>query len=736
MALRTVLKRVGRILPLAAFAGLLLTALFLVANVEQESGQLGRMSLWIFLVTGIALLVLLAAIATRLARLVRDVRRGRPGARLRARLVTIFTALALPPVVIVWLFSTEFLTETIAGWLDAGTEAALADSIELGQLFLDLRTRESRNRLARIADGLPAGGRGLDEERQLDYLFGQLSSAGPAELTLFDASGQVQALVHLDPARMVADLPSSFALSQAARGQPYAAAEPTAEGMQIRVLMPVDTVPGEARTLQGIFPLPDDFAVLADSIEQAYFRQENVAYLRQRLQQSFVLILFLVLAMTALLAMLLAFNAAGRLVRPIRELADATELMRQGRFPETLDVPSRDELGFLVESFNDMATGLEAAQRELSNERRYLQTVLARLSAGVLAFDGARRLEAMNDSAGAILGLDPASARGLTPAELAERHPALAALFEGIDRRIERAGGDWREEIKLERPDTALALVCRGSTLPGDDAGPGERSEGPDPDRDAPRPAGHVVVFDDVTQLDQAQRQAAWAELAQRLAHEVKNPLTPIRLAAERLSLKLEPVLEGDRRQLLERATRTIVHQVDALRELVDAFGDYTRPGTPRREPLDVEALVRDVVELWTTGDSGVTVTIDLQGSEARPLGDPGQFRQILNNLVQNAREAHPDGAPHLVIRSRALRRDGRDWLGLELRDDGPGFDPAMLARVFEPYATTKPRGTGLGLAIVHRIVDAMGGRIRAANAESGGALLTLELPVPAQPPR
>ncbi len=728
MALRAVLKRVGRILPLAAFAGLLLTALFLVANVEQESGQLGRMSLWIFLVTGIALLVLLAAIGTRLVRLVRDVRQGRPGARLRARLVTIFTALALPPVVIVWLFSTEFLTETIAGWLDAGTEAALADSIELGQLFLDLRTRESRNRLARIADGLPSGGRAIDEERQLDYLFGQVSSAGPAELTLFDASGQVQVLVHLDPARMVADLPSSFALSQSVRGQTYAAAEPTADGLQIRVLIPVDTAPGEARTLQGIFPLPDDFAVLAGSIEQAYFRQENVAYLRQRLQQSFVLILSLVLAMTALLAMLLAFNAAGRLVRPIRELADATELMRQGRFPETLDVRSRDELGFLVESFNEMATGLEAAQRELSNERRYLETVLGRLSAGVLAFDGARRLEAMNDSAGAILGLDPVDARGLTPAELAKRHPALAALFDGIDRRIERAGDDWREEIKLERPDTALALVCRGSTLPGD--GDVHGKEG------GSHPTGHVVVFDDVTQLDQAQRQAAWAELAQRLAHEVKNPLTPIRLAAERLSLKLEPALEGDRRQLLDRATRTIIHQVDALRELVDAFGDYTRPGVARREPLDIDALVRDVVELWTTGDSGVTVTIDVQDDAARPLGDPGQFRQILNNLVQNAREAHPDGTPHLVISSRLLHRDGRDWLALELRDDGPGFDPALLARVFEPYATTKPRGTGLGLAIVHRIVDAMGGRIRAGNAASGGARLTLDLPVPAQPQR
>ena len=271
-------------------------------------------------------------------------------------------------------------------------------------------------------------------------------------------------------------------------------------------------------------------------------------------------------------------------------------------------------------------------------------------------------------------------------------------------------------EIKLERADAALALVCRGSVLPGT----------------AEHAAGQVVVFDDVTELDQAQRQAAWAELAQRLAHEVKNPLTPIRLAAERLQMRLEPALDATRRAVLDRATRTIINQVDALRELVDAFGDYTRPGVNRREPLDADALVRDVVELWTAGDSGVTVELHSAAGEARPLGDPGQFRQILNNLIQNAREAHPDGTPQLTVRTSIRSHDARDWLVLEVVDDGPGFDPGLLDRVFEPYASTKPRGTGLGLAIVHRIVDTMGGRIRADNPPAGGARLTLELPVPA----
>lgn len=714
MAFRSVLRRVARILPLAAVAGLLLTSLFLVANVEQDSVQLGRMSLVIFLSTGIALLVLLIAIGHRLVRLVGDVRDKRPGARLRARMVGIFTALALPPVVIVYLFSAEFLTETIAGWLDTGTESALSDSIDLAQLFLDLRTREARNHLSRIAARLPDG---IDEDRQLDYLFSQVSTAGPAELALLDPSGRVQALVHIDPSRMVADLPSAFALSQANRNQPYASAEPAGDRLQIRAMLPIETSPGQTAILQGIFPLPDDFATLAGRIEQAYFRQENVAFLRQNLQQSFVLILSLVLAMTALLAMLLAFNAAGRLVRPIRELADAIELMRQGRFPETLAVTSRDELGFLVESFNEMATGLEGAQQQLSAEQRYLETVLSRLSAGVMTFDAGPRLVAANDSAQAILSIPLDQLVGRTPAELAEQRPELAALFATIQQRIQRPGAAWRQEVKVERPGAALALVCRGSTLPDMDG------QGP----------GHVVVFDDVTQLDQAQRQAAWAELAQRLAHEVKNPLTPIRLAAERLQMRLGDAVDGDRAALLQRSTRTIINQVDALRGLVDAFGDYTRPGSTQLEPLDVEALVRDVVDLWTAGDSGVNFDCDLEAPGRFPLGDPGQFRQILNNLVQNAREAHPDQSPRISIRSREQSHAEQSTLVIEVGDDGPGFSPEMLERVFEPYSTTKPRGTGLGLAIVHRIIDESGGRIEAGNADDGGACLTIHLPLPAK---
>lgn len=715
MAARSLLSRFARLLPLASVAGLLLAALFLVASVEQESSRLGSMTLAVLLLTGVALLVLLVAIGQRMIRLVRDLRAEAPGARLRARLVAVFIGLALPPVVVVYLFSLEFLGNTVEGWFDTGAEPALADSIDLGQMFLDLRTRQARDQLARIAAGMPRLG---DEDELLDYLFARVSSSGPTELTLLTPSGRVENLVHIDPQRMVSDLPSAFALNQAARGDEYSAAEAGERGLRIRVLVPVQAVPGRTpeHILQGIFPLPQNFSELATSIEQAYFRYENVAFLRERLQQSFILILSLVLGITVLLAMLLAFNAARRLVRPIRDLAQATELMREGEFPEMLDVASRDELGFLVESFNSMALQLGRTQRQLESQRHYLETLLGRLSAGVIAFDSRGRLSAANQSASDILGVELDQFQGREIGHLRDRLPALGELFDLVAQRMRAADDPWRQEVKLERADQALALVCRGSTLP---------------DSNDPQRTGHVVVFDDVTMLDQAQRQAAWAELARRLAHEVKNPLTPIRLAAERLRLRLGDDPDPTRARLVERATGTIINQVDSLRRLVDAFGDYSRPGNNRREPLDIEPLIDAVVDLWSAGDTGVRFELDLEHGNARPVGDPGQIQQVLNNLVQNAREAHPEHKPLLSIRSRIRSgSEDHDWLELSIADDGPGFDAEILPQAFDPYASTKPRGTGLGLAIVQRIVVQMGGRIEALNDPDGGARIRLLLPL------
>ncbi|WP_376693648.1 sensor histidine kinase [Wenzhouxiangella sp. EGI_FJ10409] len=700
--------RVLRAIPIVAVLMLLLAALYLVSTVEQEATQLGRLAQWIFALTGVAVLVLLGIIVGRAVRLFRRLKAGEPGARLTARLVAVFVALTLPPVVILYLFAIQFLSDTIDGWMDTRAEQALADSIELGQMFLELRTRDVRDEIRRLAQQLDTG----DEDRLFRQLLRQVSSAGPTELAVLDASGSATVSASIEPGRIVSERPGDFALSQALQDEEYAAAEPGEDGILIRVLRNLgsSTLGGDALLLQAIYPLPSEFGELAGRIESAYHRYQNVTYLRVRLQQSLVLILSLVLLLTVLLAMLLGFNAARRLTQPIRELAQATEELAAGRFPRDLEVTSRDELGFLVRSFNTMTRELASSRQQLEAQRRYLEIVLGRLSAGVLAIDGDDCISAFNDSASRILDLDPDQDSGLRLVELAARRPELAPLIDLIVDRHAAPGTDWRQEIKLGPPEQPLVLVCRGSDLPAETG-------------------GHVVVFDDVTVLDQAQREAAWAEVARRLAHEVKNPLTPIQLAAERLAWKLEPVLEAPQRELLTRATSTIRAQVDALRRLVDSFGDYARPARLKAERVDPARIIREVVDLYGSGDIPIHFVLAVPESPLSVMADPGQLRQLLINLVRNAQEAHPQGQPDIRISLEGVARDGLEGVEMILHDNGPGFSGEVLSRIFEPYVTTKPRGSGLGLAIVRRIVEDHGGVIGVNNIDAGGAEVRIWLP-------
>lgn len=698
------MRRVLRALPIVAALVVLLAALYLVSDVEREGARLGLLVLWVFLITGVALLVLVSVIAGRLVRLGRDIRQRLPGARLSRRLVVIFFALALTPVAILYLFAVQFLSETIERWFDVQSEAALADAVELGQMFIELRTREVRNDLVRLSGSLET----RDEDEQFRLLIRRVSRTGPTELTILDAAGRSQAFAHIDPGALFPDLPLDFALSQALRGGEYAAAEPGGDGqLQIRVLRRLQGEP--ARLLQAIYPLPDEFSQLAGGIEQAYFHYRNVAYLRDRLRGSLILILTLVLALTGLLAMLLALNAAHRLVAPVRELADATQAVTAGEFPREMPVKTKDELGFLVRSFNTMTRELAASQRQLEEQRRYLETVLGRLSSGVIAIDAEQRVGAYNDSAETILGLKLAGYVGAPLRELARAREALSPLVDETLARCRGPGREWRREIKLGTSDKPLVLMCRGSALPDD--------------------GGHVVVFDDVTMLDQAQREAAWAEVARRLAHEVKNPLTPIRLAAERMQGKLAHGLPEAGRVLVDKTTGTIIAQVDALKRLVDSFGDYAREPATSRQPVQPAELIREMVDLYSAADESLAFELDVD-ADLTVRADADGFRQVLHNLIRNAVDAAAGEPPTIRIRARRETHDGRYWLGLTVKDDGPGFPDAVMERLFEPYVSTKTGGTGLGLPIVRRIVESHGGEVRADNPAEGGARVRIRLPL------
>jgi nitrogen fixation/metabolism regulation signal transduction histidine kinase len=728
-----------RTLPLVALLAALLVALLLVSGVQREASGgpntfLGNEYLWVLVVTIGALVVLLWSIAYRLLALLRSVRAGVPGARLAARWVRYFLALSLPPALIVFFFSAWFLTSTIDSWFDVRVEAALADSLQLGRQFLDTRTLEVRNQLREIVGELTL--QQEDGERLRRALLTRVRAAGPTELSVLETDGNLVATVNINALTGLPERPNDFAIMQATQQGEYAAAEPTADGgLQIRViqLMPTPFPGGSTRFLQAIYPLPPAVTTLASSIEQEYYRYQNVSYLRQSLKQSFLLILSLVLLLTILLAILAALNSARRMVSPLSMLSTATREVAAGDFGRKVAVGPRDEIGFLVESFNQMTQALKSASQaaeesraELQAQGEFLQTVLASLSSGVLTLDQNGRMITANSPCLEILGLpadfgeelEAARPAGVPLNRLLKPGPFLGSFVETIERQAHRARGAWQQEIRLDRPGTPLVLLMRGTRLPLlTPAG-------------APPLFGQVVVFDDVTLLNQAQREAAWAEVARRLAHEVKNPLTPIRLAAERLRMRLSGKLEAADDALLEKASSTIVAQVEALRRLVDAFGDYAQEPRLSLEAIRLDDLVREVVTLYQQGDSGLHFALDLCPGPTGLAADGGRLRQMLHNLIRNASEARADGPASIVIKSQIIEEQGMSWLKLELVDDGPGFPPEVLQKPFEPYVTSKEHGSGLGLAICRKIVLEHDGRIAIANHSRGGARVIIDLPL------
>ena len=727
---------VFRILPMLALLAALLVSLFLISGVQKETSDalMDNGYVWVLIVTIFALVVLVWAIFDRILTLVRNVRAGVPGALLSARWVRNFLLLSLPPALIVFFFSAYFLTSTIDSWFDVQVESALEDSLQLGQQFLDTRTLEVRNQLRETADSLSLLREDGEELRRA--LLGRVRSTGPTELTVLETDGTLIATANINALSGMPERPGDFAIVQASQQGEYAAAEPTVNGLvQIRViqLMPA-LYPGDTpRLLQAIFPLPPEITDLTGSIEDEYFRYQNVSYLRQSLKQSFLLILSLVLLLTVLLAILAALYSARRMVKPLSRLSRATREVAEGDFGQEVDAGERDEIGFLVSSFNQMTQALKSASQEAEDSRaelqaqgEYLETVLGNLSSGVLTLDDEGRIITANESCKQILGLPESF--GIRPPgrneslpgldRLATFDPSMAAFVQTIRQQAARGRSEWQQEIKIDRSGAPLVLLMRGSRLPLL-ALPGEETG-----------FGQVVVFDDVTVLNQAQREAAWAEAARRLAHEVKNPLTPIRLATERLHMRLSNKLEGRDSEILDKASSTIVAQVEALRKLVDAFGDYAREPELQRKPIRLDELVREVVALYQQGDSSISFHLDLVPGPDGLEADSGRIRQLLHNLIRNAGEAQTGKSVDLRIHSAVLEDGTRPRLLLELLDDGPGFPDMVLENPFEPYVTNKSKGSGLGLAICRKIVSEHDGRISIGNREEGGARVEVLLPL------
>ncbi len=725
MVIRVIQRLATGFWPMVGLFVLLLFSLYVLGDFAQSYERFGRYYVLLLFINIIGLAFISLLVAVNIWNLVRQFRERAAGARLTAKLVTIFIVLALVPVTIVFSFSLRFLTSGIDSWFDVEVEEALNDALALSKdsLALQMRTRQraTRQMTRRLDDASDSSAVTLLSEIH--------AGSAAAHLTLLSENNRVIASSSDDPASLVPQRPSDGIMAQVRQGESYVGLDPESEaGLQVRVVMPVEPAQagGPGRVLQALYPVAGQLEQLAADVQAAVGKYRQLTYLREPLKTSYIGTLALALGLSVLTAIWAAFYSARRLMLPIHNLAEGTRAVAEGNYATRLPPSGRDELGFLVQSFNEMTRRLSDARDQtrlsrlqVESQRAYLEAVLERISTGVLTLDSAGTLHTANPASARILGIDLAPAAGRPMAEIAQDHAGLGQFLKVVMPHVEQGGGEWREEFELPAARGRKIIVCRGTRLP-------DRQD---------LAGGWVVVFDDITALVQAQREAAWSEVARRLAHEIKNPLTPIQLSAERLRHKFLDTLPARDAEVLDRSTWTIVQQVEALKAMVRAFADYATTPTADFTAVDLNDLVREVTDLYGSGE-GDTIRLDLDRELPAIDADRARLRQVLHNLIKNALEAQSDAATapiEVMTRLREGATQDDTVAELAVSDSGPGIPERMIDRLFEPYMTEKPRGSGLGLSIVRRIVEEHGGAIEAENRSSGGATIRVRLPAAIQ---
>jgi nitrogen fixation/metabolism regulation signal transduction histidine kinase len=655
-------------------------------------------------------LAMLGLVGWQLRTLWRDYRAQVFGARLKLRLMLMFGVIAVLPGALVYGVSVQFVTRSIESWFDVRVEKALESGLQLGRSALDSLladlVEKGRSMSSELSD--------IQESSRRSALLRLREEKGVQSAALFSVGGQLLSSATGELASLLPDLPSQAQLKQARNTRSVGTVEGEGGKLYLRVLVPVSArdMFEEPRILQLTQSVPPGLAHDADAVQGVYRDYQELQLARQGLTRIYALTLTLTVLVALFGAFALAYLMARRLAAPLYILAEGTQAVAQGDFSPRQAIYSGDELGVLTQSFNRMTRQLDDARREterhraeLESARGYLESILANLSTGVLVFDRRFVLRTVNEGALTILTDDFS---GLVGAMVEDwpRQQALGTFIREQFAATEEA--EWQGQLEMERPNgMPQVLLLRGSRLP-------EASGG-----------GDVVVFDDVTRLIAAQRSAAWGEVARRLAHEIKNPLTPIQLSAERLQFKLADKLSNGDADMLARGTQTIINQVQAMKRMVDDFRDYARLPAPEVAPLDLNALIGEMLGLYES--SSAVIDTRLAGDLPAILGDATQLRQIIHNLLRNAEDAL-EGRENsrILIQTEQVGRFAR----LTIADNGPGFPVELLPRIFEPYVTTKARGTGLGLPIVKKIVEEHLGTIEISNAPEGGARIDIRLPL------
>lgn len=635
------------------------------------------------------------------------------GARLTARMFWMFGLMALVPGLIVYGVSVQFLVKSIESWFDVRMEKALENGLSLGQSALQHIERELVRKAENVARQLaehPAS----DHAIQLNEL---RETNGLQEVALFDEGGQMRGFASSDKSALIPQAPDHAAIWQAKLQQPWSHIEMGQEwgALLVRVVVPVNVISmtEDMLFLQVVQPAPAKLALEAMSVEQAHRDYQELSVSRLGLKRLYGLSLTIALALSLFSALSLAFLLSDRLSAPLRALARGTRAVARGDFSQVHTVTTRDEIGMLTLSFNRMTQQLSEARTsaqenhdKLLDAKAYLESVLGSVNTGVVTLDNQLMVHLVNPAAVEILGVERATLEGRALGSWGEDEDGLRRFGRTMCQHFRESGAmPWREQVEFETRMGPRILLARGTPL----------SAGESPD--------FALVFDDVSQLIQAQRDAAWGEVARRLAHEIKNPLTPIQLSAERLQVKLADRLDEPSRQVLTRATDTIVNQVEAMKTLVNAFSEYARLPAPTIARVDVNGLLTEVLALY---EGHLPLKTELASGLNPIAADPAMLRQVLVNLIKNAEEALVD-IPAPVIHLRTYAAESGVVLCVE--DNGPGFPDTLMKRLFEPYATTKPKGTGLGLAIVKKIIEEHHGSIEVRNLAPNGASICITLP-------
>jgi len=713
------LKQYGWITLLSS---LLLIALIIMSQTLQNASSFADSysTLLFFTIGGVA--VLLSMLLRTIFRLYSQSKNRLPGSKITVRLTIISSLLLGIPTAIIFYFSLNFIQQGINQWFDVKTEIALDNAASLVRITLDNKTRDSLNLTQSIAK---ANRTSLAAAPSLavNTIREQLNAQ---EVSLYHVNQQLVAFSSEYGVNILPQTPGDNLFQQVRNNKTYAALEnqpgATVQETFIRVIIPFSDISLSTQyALQVIFPVPADIMLLADSVGVATGQYKELSYLKGPLTASFILILSMVLLLTLVTAILFTIQAVQNFTHPIRTLAKGTKAVSQGDYSVKMRVPKDDEFGDLIQSFNDMIQRIAKARNDIKLghqqtevQKLYLQAIIKNLSSGVITLDMHHRIRTINDSIESILNTDLNRHIGKKLEDTIDREDSahLQELIENITPMFQASNKPWSIQQDFSCKKGQKILMIHGSTLPSIDKKIG----------------GYVIVIDDITELVQAQLHAAWSDVARRLAHEIKNPLTPIQLSAERLKFKLHNKLDEKEQALLTRMTETIIEQVSTMQKLVQAFSDYANTPEAELVPTQINKLIANITEMYQDPEASWRVRAELDHNCPKILADSSRLRQLFHNLIKNAIEAtETTSQPVITVKTSCVEQE---VLTLTICDNGPGIPEESQNWIFEPYATDKPKGTGLGLAVVRKVVEEHHGEINLTSSAEVGTCFIIKLPV------